>query len=141
MQTTVPIIQEIGVFCREIMTTKPEHGLWSLAWSLESFLAWEGDSYEVLPDHIIINFIFSWKRLFLPFMVKILITISKLKFLLSRMVTWVDAVIKLILLSKLDHKGTMSRHASCYTYIRWSHDVMVLFSVCVYVFSSPALMF
>ena len=49
-------------------------------------------------------------------------------------------VIKLILLSKLDHEGTVSRQASWYTYIRWPCDG-VLFSVGVYAFSPLAKMF
>ena len=107
------------------MTTKPEHGQWSLAWPLESFLACEGYSCKALCGHIVINFIFSWKRHF-PWLVKMLITITKLIILISRMLSWVDPVINLILLSKLDHEGTMSRQTSWYTYIGWPHDVMVL---------------
>ena len=111
MQITAPITHEMSVFWKEIMTTKSEHGQQSLAWSLESFLAWEGYSCEDLQGHIVINFIFSWKRYFLPWLVKNLITITKLIILISRMVSSVDPVIKLILMSKLDHEGTVSRQA------------------------------
>ena len=76
MQITAPIIQEISVFWTEIMTTKYEHRQLSLSWSLESFLAWEGYGCEALRGHIFVNFIFSWKRDFLPLIVKILITIK-----------------------------------------------------------------
>ena len=121
------------------MTTKPEHGQWSLSWSLEYFLAWEGYTFEALHWHIVINFIFSWKRYCLFCLFKILITITKLIILISRMVSSIDTVIKLILLSKLDHD--MSRQASWYNYIRRPWCDGVLFSVGGYIFSTPDQMF
>ena len=113
MQITASITQEISVSWREIMTTKPEYGQWTLAWCVESLLAWEGYGCEALRGHIVINSIFSGEKL--PWLVKNLITIAKLIILISRMVYWLDPFIKLILLSKLDHSGAMYRQASWHT--------------------------